>query len=123
MEQGFIEVPERAAGERIKVEGEDEKVGKKGKKGVDAPPPPPTSKVDTDRVGEVEKDKGDGIFIVSSLFAASDNVKLFVDEKVEKVGGGGDGRVVAAFGKAGKCKVRFEDGSVSVGDKVKLMGK
>ncbi|GMI48839.1 hypothetical protein TrCOL_g5982 [Triparma columacea] len=123
MEQGFIEVPERAAGERIKVEGEDEKVGKKGKKGVDAPPPPPTSKVDTDRVGEVEKDKGDGIFIVSSLFTASDNVKLFVDEKVEKVGGGGDGRVVAAFGKAGKCKVRFEDGSVSVGDKVKLMGK
>jgi len=118
MEQGWIEVPERAAGERIR---KDDNAGKKGGKEADAPPPPPPSEVNTSRVGEVEKDKGDGVFIVSGLFAPSDNVKLFVDNKVEKLGGGGDGRVVAAFGKAGKCKVKFEEAGVGVGDKVKLV--
>ena len=81
------------------------------------------------RFGQVATLKGDilengkyPLAIIAGLFAPEINIKDKVGRTVVVPGTGEEGTVIGPFGKAGKCKVEFENGiSASVGDKVELL--
>jgi selenocysteine-specific elongation factor len=78
--------------------------------------------------GEVSALKGDmlengkhNMAIISGFFAPEINIKEKTGWKVVVPSTGEDGFIVGPFGKAGKCKVSFEQGiSANVGDKAEL---
>ncbi len=84
-------------------------------------PPPPPKKV---KSGTVEKEKGDGLFIVTGLFKPEDDIKKSLGNQVTATVSSGDileGKIAGSFGKAGKCKVQFDSTVVlQTGTKVNL---
>jgi len=107
-----IELPAARPGSRIEVE---KKKSKKPEAGVH-------------RVGEVASVKGDtlengkqNMAIISGFFAPEINIKEKAGTKVLIPSTGEEGNIVGPFGKAGKCKVSFEQGiSANPGDKAEL---
>lgn len=105
-----IKLPSARVGTRIEV------VKKKKEAGVH-------------RQGEIVSLKGDvlengkhTIVIVSGFFAPEINIKDKVGTGVVIPATNEEGQVLGPFGKAGKCKVSFENGtSAQVGQKAKLM--
>jgi selenocysteine-specific elongation factor len=80
------------------------------------------------RVGEISALKGDilengkhSVAIISGFFAPEVNIKERAGIKVFVPSTNEEGSVVGPFGKAGKCKVAFEQGlSAEVGSKAEL---
>ena len=103
----MMELSPEAAKERVVLEAAPTKVRKEKKRKV--------------RRGEVEKLKEDGVCIVSGLFKQEENVKSFVGMVCDFYLVNGEvvkGELVAAFGKAGKVKIKCSVGGVEVGGKV-----
>ena len=138
MNQNFLDLPPKAT--RVAIIKEVTKPRpappKKNASSSASPPPPPAAETpasaESVNVGEVEKARDGGVFIVKNLFGLEDNVKSFVDriviigEKVEEEGAESSGsvkaKIVGAFGKGGKCKVLCEGSDVvKIGDKVILL--
>lgn len=79
--------------------------------------------------GEVASVKGDqlengkhNLAIIAGFFAPEIDIRQKVGWKVTIVGTNESGTIVGPFGKAGKCKVAFDDGiSAGVGTKAKLV--
>ena len=72
--------------------------------------------------GVVEKCKEGNVYIVAGLFKPEEDIKAFVaagEGVLVVMGGGEEGEIVAAFGKAGKCKVESVAG-LADGSKVTL---
>lgn len=108
-----IHLPTSRMGSRIEIE-------KKKTKKVSEP--------GVHRFGEVTSVKGDplengkqNMVIIAGFFAPEINIKDKSGMKVIIPSTGEEGTVVGPFGKAGKCKVSFLDGtSTKVGDKAEL---
>jgi hypothetical protein len=87
------------------------------------------NEVGVHRQGEVVSLKGDvldngkhTIAIVAGFFAPEINIKEKAGTTVLIPSTNEEGKVLGPFGKAGKCKVSFKDGtSAQVGQKAKLM--
>ncbi|GAX16209.1 hypothetical protein FisN_3Hh309 [Fistulifera solaris] len=116
MQQSTVLPPSRP-GARLEVEKPKKEANKKKprEKGVNL-------------IGEVASIKGDvlengkhSMAIVSGFFAPEINIKEKVGTKVFIPSTQEEGSIVGAFGKAGKCKVAFEQGiSAKEGDKAEL---
>ncbi|GMH48986.1 hypothetical protein TL16_g00415, partial [Triparma laevis f. inornata] len=75
----------------------------------------------TDKLtGKVDKIKENNIYIVSGLFLPETDVKLHIGDSVIVKGKDLSGQIIAAFGKAGKCKVEIS-GDVGLGDKIETV--
>jgi len=106
-----------------------ETVGKNGKKGGGGSGKAKNKKPEA--TGQVEKCKGDplenGKFpqaIVAGFFRPEDDIRERVGQIVRIPSTGEQGTIAGAFGKAGKCKVAFEEGvSAEAGAKAELMPK
>jgi len=80
------------------------------------------------RYGEVASLKGEALpngkhsmAIIAGFFAPEVNIKEKAGSRVVIPNTGEAGKIVGPFGKAGKCKVSFQDGiSAAVGDKAQL---
>ena len=109
-----VQLPSARAGTRIELQKKKSKK-KAEEKGVN-------------RVGEVASLKGDPlendkhpVAIISGFFAPEVNVKEKAGIAVVIPSTGDEGTIVGPFGKAGKCKVSFEQGtSAEVGAKAEL---
>lgn len=84
-------------------------------------PFPPIKESKTDKLtGKVDKIKENNIYIVSGLFLPETDVKLHIGDSVIVKGKDLSGQIIAAFGKAGKCKVEIS-GDVDLGDKIETV--
>ena len=104
------------------VPADELEVGKPArKKTIEPPPPPPVAvekKTEDVREGVVERLKGDPLegsaryrtVIVEGLFSAEEDQKTHIGFRVETATGD-VGSLAGPFGKAGKSKVDFEDGT------------
>jgi hypothetical protein len=107
-----LELPTARSGSRIEVV---KKKSKKNEPGVN-------------RFGLVDSVKGDvlengkhNMAIISGLFAPEINIKERAGAVVVIPSTGEVGAILAPFGKAGKCKVSFDNGiSANIGDKAEL---
>ena len=107
-----LELPSARSGSRIEVV---KKKSKKNEPGVNK-----FGLVDSVK-GDVLKNGKHNMAIVSGLFAPEINIKERVGAVVVVPGTGEAGAIVGPFGKAGKCKVVFENGiSANIGDKAEL---
>jgi hypothetical protein len=85
-------------------------------------------KTKPEATGQVEKLKGDilkngryNVAIISGFFTPEVNVRDKIGRKVIIPGTKEEGSIAGAFGKAGKCKVLFENGIlVEIGTKAEL---
>lgn len=90
-----------------------------------------TTKTNEDAFGEIVKLKGDAdnssksiTAIVSGLFSMEDDISQYKGRRVIATSTEEEGVVDGSFGKMGKCKVLFKDGtSAQVGSQVKMLGK
>ena len=113
MEQGFLDVPERAERRDIVIE-----VKPAEKREEKAKPEKKPAKEEVDaKTGRVAKVKDDGTLIVEGMFTPAVDVDKFKGRKVV-VGDGREGEIIGRFGKAGKCKVKAEG---LEGEEVKLI--
>jgi selenocysteine-specific elongation factor len=107
-----LELPAARSGSRIEI------IKTKAKKNVPG----------VNKVGMIDSVKGDtlengkqNMAVVSGFFAPEINIKDKVGTTVIIPGTGEQGTIVGPFGKAGKCKVLFDQGiSAKVGEKAEL---
>ena len=72
--------------------------------------PEPLTPPARSRAGVLSKVKDDGVVIVDGLFDPAEDIAQFHGTTVCGPGGDPVGTILAAFGKAGKCKVKFDSG-------------
>lgn len=123
-----VVVPEASPGALVIPDVKETKKSKTKKKSIDRIKENRHKQDGASQVGTISLDgeiislKPDNIVVVAGFFSPEINIREKLGWNVQIVGTDEVGSIIAPFGKAGKCKVFFQDGlTASEGSKVRLV--